>query len=126
VYLNGFTNGEHVLAGASATALETVNPTRYGMRLAGTDQRPMWDMLSALFAARGLRYDGTTYFTVSAPGTVVVDAATGADTWSAATDSGHYVLTNAASDEVLSALFDGYAHKTGFLAKEPVKADGNQ
>jgi hypothetical protein len=121
VYLNGFANGEHVLAGAPAGALETVNPTRYGMRLAGTNQRPMWDMLSALFAARGLAYDGTTYFTLSAPGTVVVDAATGADRWSAAVNSGQYVLTNAASDETLSGLFDGYAHTTGLLAKGPAK-----
>jgi hypothetical protein len=117
VYLNGFTNGEHVLAGAPANALETVNPTRYGLRLAGTDQRPMWDMLSVLFAARGEAYEGATYFAVSAPGTVVVGAATGADTWSAATDSGQYVITNSASDEVLSKLFDGYKYK-GFLAKE--------
>jgi hypothetical protein len=118
VYLNGFANGEHVLAGAPAASLKTVNPTRYGLRLAGTDQRPMWDMLSVLFAARGAAYGGTTYFTVSAPGTVVVDAATGADTWSAGTDSGQYVITNAASDEVLSKLLDGYGHTTGFLAKE--------
>ncbi len=118
VYLNGFANGLNVLAGAPADALETVNPTRYGLRLAGTDQRPMWDMLSVLFAARGAAYRGTTYFTVGAPGTVEVDAATGADTWSAGVDSGHYVITNAASDQVLSALFDGYAHKSGFLAKE--------
>lgn len=118
VYLNGFANGEHVLAGAPATALPTVNPTRYGMQLAGTDQRPMWDMLSVLFAARGEAYHGTTYFTVSASGTVAVDASMGADTWSAVVDSGQYVITNAASDETLSKLFDGYAYKTGFLAKE--------
>lgn len=123
VYLNGFENGEHVLAGAPAAALETVNPTRYGLRLAGTDQRPMWDMLSVLFAARGLAYRGTKYFTLSAPGTVAVDAATGADAWSPQSDSGQYVLKNASSDEVFSALFDGYAHTTGFLAHgiEPAK-----
>jgi hypothetical protein len=76
----------------------------------------MWDMLSALFAARGLKYCGTRYFNKSKPGAVVVDAATGADTWSDTVDSGHYVLTNAATDEVFSALFDGYAHDGGFLA----------
>ncbi|WP_158820030.1 hypothetical protein [Granulicella sp. S156] len=119
VYLNGFANGLYILAGAPATASPTVNPTRYALQLAETDQRPMWDMLSALFAARGLAYEGTTYFTQSAPGTLTVDAATGADTWSTTTDSGHYVLTNAASNETFSALFDGYAHNTGFLAKEP-------
>jgi hypothetical protein len=48
-----------------------------------------------------------------------VDAETGADTWSGDTDSGHYVLTNVASDETFSALFDGYAHTTGFLAEMP-------
>jgi hypothetical protein len=116
VYLNGFANGEHVLAGAPAAALETVNPTRYGLRLAGTDQRPMWDMLSVLYAARGEAYSGTKYFTEGAPGTVEVDAATGADVWSTGTDSGHYVITNAASDEVLSKLFDGYTYTTGFLS----------
>jgi hypothetical protein len=117
VYLNGFANGEHVLAGAPANALETVNPTRYGLRLAGTDQRPMWDMLSVLFAVRGKEFEGATYFTVSAPGTVAVDAATGADAWSAEKDSGHYVITNAASNEVLSKLLDGYKY-SGFLAKQ--------
>jgi hypothetical protein len=119
VYLNGFANGLYILAGAPAKASPTVNPTRYGLQLADTDQRPMWDMLSALFAARGLAYDGTTYFTQSAPGTLTVDATTGADSWSAAADSGHYILTDAASNETFSALFDGYAHQTGFLAKEP-------
>jgi len=119
VYLNGFANGLYILAGAPATASPTVNPTRYALQLAETDQRPMWDMLSALFAARGLAYEGKTYFTQSAPGTLTVDAATGADTWSTTADSGHYVLTNAASNETFSALFDGYAHNTGFLAKEP-------
>ena len=114
IYLNGFANGENVLAGAPAKALETVNPTRYGLRLAGTDQRPMWDMLSVLFAARGAAYGGTIYFTVSAPGTVVIDASTGADRWSNGVDSGHYVITNAASDEVLSKVMDGYKYK-GFL-----------
>jgi Inosine-uridine preferring nucleoside hydrolase len=119
VYLNGFANGLYILAGAPAKASPAVNPTRYGLQLAKTDQRPMWDMLSALFAARGVAYQGTTYFTQSAPGTVTVDATTGADRWSTAVDSGHYVLTNAASNETFSALFDGYAHTTGFLAKDP-------
>ena len=116
VYLNGFANGEHVLAGAPAAASSTTNPTFYGMQLEGTAQRPMWDMLSALFAVRGVSYAGTNYFKVSRPGTVAVDAETGADTWSDANDSGHYVLTNASPDETFSALFDGYTHATGFLA----------
>jgi hypothetical protein len=119
VYLNGYANGRHVLAGAPASASPMTNPTLYAMQLAGAAQRPMWDMLSALFAARGLAHEGTTYFTVSKPGTVVVDGETGADTWSDGTDSGHYVLTNAAPDETFSALFDGYAHDGGFLAKAP-------
>jgi len=117
VYLNGFANGLHVLAGAPAGASSTTNPTLYAMQLEGTAQRPMWDMLSALFAARGLNYAGTTYFTVSQSGTVAVDAKTGADTWSDRIDSGHYVLTDASPDETFSALLDGYAHATGFLAK---------
>jgi hypothetical protein len=29
------------------------------------------------------------------------------------------VLTNATPDETFSALFDGYAHTNGFLAKTP-------
>jgi hypothetical protein len=117
VYLNGFENGEHILAGAPATADPKVNPTRYGLRLEGFDQRPMWDMLSALFAARGMSFGGTAYFMVGPAGTVVVDAATGGDTWSGDVDSGHYVLRNAAKDEVFAAMFDGFAHTTGFLAK---------
>ena len=117
VYLNGFENGEHILAGAPKTADPTVNPTRHGLRLAGYDQRPMWDMLSALFAARGLSYGGTNYFKVGVGGTVAVDAATGGDTWSAGVDSGHYVLRNVAKDEVFEGMFDGFAHTTGFLAK---------
>ncbi|HEX9201768.1 MAG TPA: hypothetical protein VF865_19580 [Acidobacteriaceae bacterium] len=118
IYLNGFANGLHVLAGAPADASPMVNPTMYAMQLTGTTQRPMWDMLSALFAARGLTYKGTKYFAVSKPGTVSVDADTGADTWSGATNSGQYVLTNAAPDETFSALFDGYSHDTGFLAEK--------
>jgi hypothetical protein len=117
VYLNGFENGEHILAGAPAAADPKVNPTRYGLQLVGFDQRPMWDMLSALFAARGLSYGGTVYFKVGAAGTVEVDAATGVDTWSADVDSGHYVLRNVASNETFEAMFDGFAHTTGFLAK---------
>jgi hypothetical protein len=121
IYLNGFANGLNILAGAPATASPIVNPTRYALQLADTNQRPMWDMLSALFAARGLAYKGTTYFTQSVAGTVTVDAATGADIWSSATDSGHYVLINAASNETFAAMFDGYAHGTGFLAQEPAR-----
>lgn len=116
IYLNGFANGQHVTAGVPASAPPATNPTAYGLQLTGAPQRPMWDMLSVLFAARGTSYAGTTYFAVSKPGTVVVDAKTGADTWSEATDSGHYVLTNAVPAETFSALFDGYAHETGFLA----------
>jgi hypothetical protein len=119
VYLNGFANGLNVLAGAPGSASPMTNPTLYAMQLDGTAQRPMWDLLSAPFAVRGLAYEGTTYFTVSKPGTVVVDGDTGADTWSDTTDAGHYVLTNAAPDETFSALFDGYAHTTGFLARMP-------
>jgi hypothetical protein len=121
VYLNGFANGLNVLAGAPASASPMTNPTVYAMQLAGTTQRPMWDMLSALYAARGRAYAGTTYFTVSKPGTVLIDAETGRDTWSDATDSGQYVLTNAAPNETFSALFDGYAHEGGFLAKSSGK-----
>jgi hypothetical protein len=123
IYLNGFANGQHVMAGAPASASPTANPTLYAMQLTGKAQRPMWDMLSALFAARGLAYEGTTYFTVSKPGTVAVDADTGANTWSDATDSGHYVLTNVAPDETFTALFDGYAHD-GFLAKPSAARQG--
>jgi hypothetical protein len=122
VYLNGFENGEKILAGAPADASPKVNPTVYGMQLASTKQRPMWDMLSALYAARSLAYKGTPYFTVSEPGTVAVDAKTGADTWSSATDSGHYVLTNAAPVETFERIFDGYTYHTGFLATPPPKA----
>jgi hypothetical protein len=117
VYLNGYSNGEHVLAGPPASADPAVDPDAYGMQLVGVTQRPMWDVLSALYAARGLDYAGTTYFMLSKPGTVEVAAATGADTWSDDTDSGHYVLTNEASDETLSALLDGYAHSTSLLAQ---------
>jgi hypothetical protein len=120
IYLNGFANGEHVMAGVPASEMPTVNPTAYGMQLCGVMQRPMWDTLSALYAARGLAYEGTTYFTVSKPGTVSVDAATGDDAWSDARNSGHYVRTNAAPDETFSALFDGYSHDTGFLARPTV------
>jgi hypothetical protein len=117
IYLNGYSNGKNVLAGPPASADPAVDPDAYGMQLVNVTQRPMWDVLSVLYAARGLDYAGTTYFMLSKPGTVSVDAATGEDTWSDDTDSGHYVLTNDASDETLSALLDGYAHTTGFLAK---------
>ncbi len=116
VYLNGFENGEFVLAGAPATASPQKNPTRYGLELAKTDQRPMWDMLSALFAARGAGLEGRAYFTVSKGGTVEVAAGDGADRWLGAVDSGHLVIRNAASNEELSALLDGFRHGGGFLA----------
>jgi hypothetical protein len=118
VYLNGFENGEHILAGAPAGADPKVNPTKYAMQVSGTEQRPMWDMLSALFAARGLAFGGTAYFKVGAAGTVEVDGVTGWDTWSGAADSGHYVLTKVAGDEVFEGMFDGYAHPSGFLARK--------
>lgn len=121
VYLNGFANGQHVMAGTPASASPATNPTAYGLQLSGKPQRPMWDILSVLFAARGTTYADTTYFSVSEPGTLVVDPETGTDNWSDAIDSGHYVLTNAASAETFSALFDGYAHETGFLANKPGK-----
>ena len=117
IYLNGFTNGENVMAGVPANTSPKTNPTRYALDLAKTTQRPMWDMLSALFAARGLSSQGTPYFTASAPGTVVVSPTTGADTWSPKIDSGHYVLTDAAPAETFSALFDGLNHSSGFLAR---------
>jgi len=121
VYFNGFANGLDILAGPPATASPITNPTKYGLDLAKTPQRPMWDMLSALFATRGLAYQGTTYFTLSKPGTIALNAQTGADTWSSAVDSGHYVITNAATNDTFMALFDGYAHTTGFLAKPAAK-----
>jgi hypothetical protein len=119
VYLNGFENGVDVLAGAPANADPTVDPTAYGMQLARTRQRPMWDALSVLFAARGEAHQGVSYFTVSAPGTVSVDPVTGADSCSPDIDSGHYVLTNAASNETFARLLDGYTYHSGFLASPP-------
>jgi len=121
VYFNGFANGLDILAGAPPTASPMTNPTKYGLDLAKTAQRPMWDMLSALFAARGRAYKGTKYFTLSKHGTITLDAQTGADTWSSTVNSGHYVITNAASNETFMALFDGYAHSTGFLAQPAAK-----
>ncbi len=118
VYLNGFENGEFVLAGAPAGASQLANPTRYALRLADADQRPMWDMLSVLFAARGKGSKGQPYFAVSKPGTVEVSAADGTDRWSDSSDSGHLVISNAASNETFSALFDGFSHPAGFLAQQ--------
>ncbi len=63
----------------------------------------MWDMLSALFAARGVG----EFFRVGAGGTVEVDGSTGWDTWSSGVDSGHYVLRDVASDEVFAGVFAG-------------------
>ncbi len=116
IYLNGFANGEKILAGAAADAQATVNPTVYGMQLADTKQRPMWDTLSVLYAARGAANQGTTYFSVSAPGTVDVNSTTGTDTWSADKDSGHYVLTNAAPVETFERILDAYTFHDGLLA----------
>ena len=124
LYLNGFGNGEKILAGAPADASPSTNPTVYGMQLASTKQRPMWDVQSVLFAARGVSYDGTAYFSVTAPGTVVVDPQTGANTWTPATDSGHYVIYNAAPVEAFERILDGYTFHTGLLATPPRKAAG--
>jgi hypothetical protein len=97
------------MAGPAADSKPETDPARYAMDLCGVAQRPMWDALSLLFAARGTAYQGTTYFTVSRAGTVAVDADSGVDTWSDATDSGHSVITNAAPDATFSALFEEYA-----------------
>ena len=110
----------------SVGSSSTNNPYAYIQALLQQDQSQgasaQTDPLSALFAARGRADAETTYFTLSKPGTVDVDAKTGADAWSDAKDSGHYVLTNAASDETFAALLDGYAHTTGLLAKRAASA----
>jgi hypothetical protein len=106
VYLNGLENGAKVVVDVPPNALPGNNPTAYAMQLVGVTQQRMWDALSLLFAARGREHHGTTYFTVSAPGTVFVDAVTGADAWSPAPDSGHHVLTIAAPAATSAAFLD--------------------
>jgi hypothetical protein len=102
IYINGYDNGSSITAHASTEA------AAYAMQLAKFDQRPMWDMLSILFAARGLIYKGTTYFKLGAAGTLPVDPATGANGWTNI-DSGHYVLTKAAADKTFSNLLESMA-----------------
>ena len=111
IYLNGFSNGLHVIAGPVKDSDPKTDPTRYALDLAHTSTRPMWDMLSVQFAAWGAEHDGATWFTVSDPGTVRVDAATGLSNWESAVDSGHFTIANARSDEAFDAWLDARTHQ---------------
>jgi len=115
VWLISFADGAKALSGPPAGDDPTTHPGVYAFQLAKSTQRGSWDSMSILFAARGLAYKGTTYWTDSGDGTVVMDAATGADTFSTATASGHHFLINALSNEGFAAILDGYKHK-GFAA----------
>ncbi|MEO6923106.1 MAG: hypothetical protein ABI142_04720 [Bryocella sp.] len=110
VYLNGFANGAHVIAAPTAGADPMTSPTQYALDLYHTTKRPMWDILSVMYAAWGAQHDGKMWFTVSKAGTVKVDAATGLSTWNAAANSGHFTITNAQSNDAFSALLDARTH----------------
>jgi hypothetical protein len=118
IYFNGFRNGLHILAGPPAGTDPKINPTRYAFDIAHIHQRPMWDVLSILFAAWGPTHNGTTYFTVSAPGTIHLNPATGLTQWDTTKNSGDFYITTAAPNQAFESLLDGYTHH-GILATEP-------
>jgi hypothetical protein len=118
LWLISFADGAKALSGPPPADDPTTHPAVYAFQLAHSTQRGSWDSMSILYAARGLAYKGVTYWTESGDGTVVIDPATGADTFSTATQSGHRFLINALSNEGFSAILDGYRHK-GFAAQAP-------
>ena len=118
LWLISFADGAKALSGPPPGDDPTTHPATYAFQLAHSTQRGSWDSMSILFAARGLAYKGTTYWKDSGDGTVVMNVATGANTFSTATQSGHHFLINALSNEGFSAILDGYRHK-GFAAQPP-------
>jgi hypothetical protein len=118
VWLISFADGAKALSGPPATDDPTTHPGVYAFQLAKSTQRGSWDSMSILYAARGLAYKGTAYWTDSGDGTVAMDVVTGADTFSTGVASGHHFLINAMKDEGFSAILDGYKHK-GFAAMAP-------
>ncbi len=119
IYLVGFTAGQTPQAGPTTRLPDTFNPTFKAFELASTNQRPVWDSMAVLYAARGLSNGGLTYWTLSAAGTNTVDSSTGANSWSSGTNSGHYYLTDSATSTQFSQILDGYTY-TGFAWQSPI------
>jgi len=118
IWLISFADGAKALSGPPASDDPTTHPGLYAFQLAKSTQRGSWDSMSILYAARGLTHKGVTYWTDSGNGTVLMDTATGEDTFSTETPSGHHFLINALSNEGFSAILDGYKHK-GFAGLAP-------
>jgi hypothetical protein len=76
-----------------------------------------------MYGAWGAAFGNTTYFALSAAGTNVVDASNGTNSWSSATNSGHYYLIAKAAPATFAHLLDGYAHN-GLLAAPPLVKNG--
>lgn len=117
-------NGTGTNAGPPTYAVTTVNPARFVQNQSSTNQRPIWDGLAVLYAARGLSSGGTTYFSDGGNGTQTVNASTGANAWSTGTASGQHYLNNVASTTILSNIFDGFAYGFGFSALPPGVSTG--
>lgn len=120
LWLISFADGAKALSGPPPADDPTTHPAVYAFQLAHSTQRGSWDSMSILYAARGLAYKGTTYWTDSGDGTVVMNTTTGENSFSTATQSGHHFLINALSNEGFAAIFDGHHHK-GFAAQPPAK-----
>jgi inosine-uridine nucleoside N-ribohydrolase len=124
IWMIGNGNGTGTNAGPPQYGITTVNPAYYVANQDSANQRPVWDALAILYAARGLSYGGTTYFSDAGNGTQTVNASTGANSWSTGTASGQHYLANVASTTVLSDVFDGYAYGFGFSALGPGVGSG--
>jgi len=120
LWLISFADGAKALSGPPPTDDPTTHPAVYAFQLAHSTQRGSWDSMAILYAARGLAFNRTTYWTDSGDGTVVMNPKDGSNTFSTATQSGHHFLINALSNEGFAAIFDGHHHK-GFAAQPPAK-----
>lgn len=125
VWMVSFGNGTGTNAGPPQYGITTVNPAYFVANQSSTSQRPIWDSLAVLYAARGLSFGGTTYFSDAGNGTQTVNASTGANSWSTGTASGQHYLNNVAATSVLSNIFDGFAYGFGFAALGPGVSTGS-
>ncbi|WP_158785502.1 hypothetical protein [Granulicella sp. L46] len=130
IYIVGWSLGNIACSGAPADASIETNPVRNAVNAAHQSdmdcvtgaQRPVWDQLALMYGAWGTKLGKTTFFTVSAGGTNTVNPSDGTNSWSAATNSGHYYLIADTEASTFANYLDGYAHK-GLLAESPRNAN---
>jgi hypothetical protein len=104
LYFVSFTQGINGGTAGPPSSFPTTNPEAYALSVTGFVARPPWGQIGLYYSIFG---NPGGAFTISANGTNVVNAVTGANTWSSTTASGHFYLTNAQPVSFYEALFDG-------------------